>query len=79
MGETEITLAVVGEKLDNLIMAFHDHAKKEERILLGSDGKPGLVVLVDRLYESEKSRKWYFRAIWTAILGLLIKIVWGVK
>mgnify|MGYP001594647760 FL=1 len=79
MERIEITLAILGEKLDNLLTAFHDHAAKEEAILLGDGKKPGLVMIVDRLNEAEKARKWYFRAIWTAIIGLLVKIFWGIR
>ena len=79
MIESEVTLGVLGEKLDNLIKSFREHAEREEAILLGSQERPGLIVLVDRLNEAEKIRKWYFRAIWTAIIALLVKIFWGIK
>lgn len=77
--DQEVTLAVLGEKLDNLHKDFVTHIAKEEEILLGSQGRPGLVLTVDRLDQAEQSRVWYFRAIWVAIIGLFAKVLWSVK
>jgi hypothetical protein len=51
------------------IVARHD------RILLGTDEAPGLAVKVDRLEQSETRRVWHVRALWSAVMALLAKLL----
>jgi len=49
-----------------------------ERMLLGSNGHPGISVRLDRLEQSHKARTRLEVAGITALTGLLIKAVWEV-
>lgn len=57
-------------RIEVQMVKVEDHHKT----LYGVNGSPGLSTIVDRLNESEKSRKW----LWTAIGSLGLKTLWDV-
>lgn len=52
--------------------------KTHEEIMMGKDGKPGLIIAIDRLNQSEKRRDWTVKAIMVATIGLIVKAVAGI-
>ncbi len=41
----------------------------------GDPDKPGLLTRIDRLEQSESSRRWHIRALWTSLLGGMVAAV----
>lgn len=65
--KTTITLATLDYKLD---LALEKLIKHEE--VLDGNGKPGLIIDVDRLKQEADSRKWHVRSIWGAFIASII-------
>lgn len=61
-----VTLAVLGTKLDTLTDSFNEFKQGVDRHL--AEYKQTQFD-VDRLKVADASRRWHFRAIWTAILS----------
>lgn len=70
MNESEVTLAELGRKLDDIHKDLREHLEDDKKLFHGTNSNPGLIVTVDRLNQIANNRKWYFRALWTAIIGL---------
>lgn len=47
------------------------------RAVIGNNGSAGLIVDVDRLKQKDKSRELHGVAIYTTLVGLVIKAIWG--
>ncbi|MGH9429583.1 MAG: hypothetical protein ACRD2L_25135 [Terriglobia bacterium] len=73
-----VTNEVLLQRLDGLSEFLKDHVTKDEahqaemhRVLDGLNGSaPGIKTRVDRLEQSEGSRKWHFRTIWAALVSI---------
>lgn len=77
MANGKITLAEIGRRLDSLIALVTSHAADDKAqfaefhaLLLGRDETPGLKGRLDRLEQTEASRRWHVRALWTALVGV---------
>lgn len=47
--------------------------QRHDDMLMGTAHTPELRTTVDRLTQTEKTRKWHLRALWTGMLGLAAK------
>ncbi len=68
--EMSETLVRIEEKL----LRVDEH----HQTLYGNNGSPGLIKVVDRLDQVERSRERHLGAIYTLIVGLWLKAFWGV-
>ena len=71
------TLAQIKEKLDLHIVEWKEHKSLIEKAILGNGSKdyPGLLTRVSLIEQKEETERWYFRSIWTAILGLATSVI----
>ena len=79
MSEQEVTNAVLALKIDNLAALVKQHLDDDAArfdvisdTMHGVDNKPGLLTRLDRLEQSDKSRKW----IVTVLGGSLAVQLW---
>ena len=69
-----VTLSTLDQKLDFLLSTLEKHVKTDdahfERIgdVLDGNGTLGMKTRVDRLEQSESTRKWHIRTLWAAIV-----------
>lgn len=77
--QQEVTNAVLGLKLDNLTALLERHLQEDTsrfdaitNAMHGVGNKPGLLTRLDRLEQSDKSRKW----IVTVLGGSLAVQLW---
>ena len=65
-----ITNEVLAIKLDIITEVVN-----ELKLTLNGNGSLGLKTRVDRLEQTDGSRKWHFRAAWAAILSMALGLV----
>lgn len=61
-----------------LMSEIRDIIKRHDTMFFGSNGNVGLLTRIDRLEQSEKSRKWALHAAGATALGLLVKVLWDI-
>jgi hypothetical protein len=80
---SKVTLITLDQKLDFLVNKLTEHIAQDQASFnqitydLNGNGKPGLKTEVDRLVQTEVSRRWHFRAIWGAVVAAIIG--WFIK
>ena len=79
MANGRMTLSRLADKLDALLALLTSHAADDKQqflefhaLLLGQNETPGLKGRLDRLEQTEASRRWHVRALWTAIVGAVV-------
>lgn len=84
LGTLEITMGKVLQAVDELKgqkNEIHQHLITEiatlRMLLYGdADGKPGLILSVDRLKTAQSQRNWQIGIVYTVLVGLAINQVW---
>lgn len=64
--------------LVKLMSEVRDIIKRHDTMFFGTNGTIGLMTRLDRLEQSENSRKWAMHAIGATALGLVVKVLWDV-
>lgn len=64
--------------LSRLVEEVRDIIRRHDTMFFGSNGNVGLVTRLDRLEQSEKTRKWAMHAIGATAFGLVVKVLWDV-
>ena len=73
---TDIKLRMQG--LEGGMTRMMEHIEREELILRGDGSveKPGMVLRLDRLEQTEQVRRWSLRTMWIALMGMIVKLVY---
>lgn len=68
----QVTNALLAEKLDALTEMVKQHIEQDDQRfqrIFFDNGKPSVFSRLNTLEDSDKSRKWHFRALWVAVMG----------
>ena len=84
LGALEITMSKVLQTVEDLRSSkndVHDHIQAEMKelrnILYGMNGKTGLIVMLDRLTQDFRDRRWTMAALWAAVISAIVPQVIG--
>ena len=82
MANGKMTLTRLGDKLDTILNMLTVHVADDKAqftefrtLLLGLEDKPGLKGRLDRLEQTEASRRWHIRLLWSTIVGGVVTLL----
>lgn len=85
LGNLEVMMGKVFQSVDELKMQRNEvytHIQNELEILhkifygTGEDGKPGILLTVDRLKIAQNQRAWQIGIVYTVVVGLALSELW---
>ena len=85
MANGKMTLTRLGDKLDTILNMLTLHVADDKAqftefrsLLVGMEDKPGMKGRLDRLEQTEASRRWHIRSLWAAFIagGVALFLKW---
>jgi len=72
----ELTAQLAGEQsgMTQTVAQLRHVCESHARLLVGGNGH-SLLTRVAMLEEAEQTRKWSLRAVWSAVIGMLVKVL----
>lgn len=74
--EIKIALAKLIAKNDEVLRTLAEKVEEHDELIHGN-GHDGMKTKLERLMDRQDTQRWHFRAIWTAMIGIGARLLYG--